>query len=234
MPTTHSPQVDFDDYAIGYASALARGLSVSGESQDYFARGRVSHVAACLRQLDIHAHSVLDFGCGIGTTTPLLLEYLNVDAVIGTDESASAVVLAKERFGSARARFLSRDEWKPQEDIDLAYCNGVFHHILPEKRLAALQCIHRSLRPNGLFAFWENNPWNPGTRYVMSRIPFDRDAVLLSAPSARNLLQEGGFETIHTSFLFVFPRLLRWGRPLEKWLTKAPLGAQYMVLCRRR
>ena len=43
-----------------------------------------------------------------------------------------------------------------------------------------------ALRPGGLFAFWENNPWNPGTRLVMSRIPFDRDAITLSA------LERGG------------------------------------------
>ena len=48
----------------------------------------------------------------------------------------------------------------------------------------ALRCIRRLLRPNGIFALWENNPWNPGTRLVMRRIPFDRDASLLTPASA--------------------------------------------------
>jgi hypothetical protein len=26
---------------------------------------------------------------------------------------------------------------------------------------AAVDYVYRSLRPGGLFAFWENNPWNP-------------------------------------------------------------------------
>jgi hypothetical protein len=52
----------------------------------------------------------------------------------------------------------------------------------------------RSLRPGGLFAPWENNPWNPNTRYVMSRIPFDRDATTLSPPKAVGLLRQNGFQ----------------------------------------
>ncbi len=175
---------------------------------------------------------MLDFGCGIGTTTPLLLEHLNAESVVGVDP-ARAIKSANDRYGSPQTQFVSVDECLPRGGIELAYCNGVFHHIPIEKRLETLQWIHRSLRVGGIFAFWENNPWNPGTRYVMSRIPFDRDAVMLSASAARKLLRQSGFATIRTSYLFLFPRALRWARPIEKWLTQAPLGAQYMVLCRR-
>lgn len=51
--------------------------------------------------------------------------------------------------------------------------------------LAVVDLVRRSLRPGGVFAFWEINPWNPGTRHVMSRIPFDRDAIMLTPPEAR-------------------------------------------------
>ena len=93
--------------------------------------------------------------------------------------------------------------------------------------------VFRRLRPGGLFALWENNPWNPGTRYVMSRIPFDRDAVPLAPPEARRLVRACGFEVLRTDFLFLFPRALRLMRPLEARLSRLPLGAQYQVLCRR-
>jgi len=45
--------------------------------------------------------------------------------------------------------------------MDLAYCNGVFHHIAPDARPEALAMIRDALKPGGLFAFWENNAWNP-------------------------------------------------------------------------
>jgi hypothetical protein len=81
------------------------------------------------------------------------------------------------------------------------------------------------LKPGGWFCFWENNPWNPGTRIVMSRIPFDRDAVTLSAPQASRLLRAAGFTVVTTDFLFIFPNFLRHCRPVEPWLCRLPLGA---------
>jgi hypothetical protein len=68
---------------------------------------------------------------------------------------------------------------------------------------------------------------------VMSRIPFDRDAVPLTARAARAMLLRAGLEIIATDFLFIFPRVLRWLRPLEPSLASLPLGAQYQILCRR-
>ena len=109
----------------------------------------------------------------------------------------------------------------------------MFHHILPHERTAAVDYIYRALRPGGLFAFWENNPWNPGTRYVMSRIPFDRDAITLTPPEARHLLRASGFEILRTDFLFIFPRMLNWLRCIEPFLARLPLGTQYQILCRR-
>ena len=117
---------------------------------------------------------------------------------------------------------------------DLVYCNGVFHHIAPARRAGAVAFVVRALRPGGLFAFWENNPWNPGTRLIMRRIPFDRDAVMLTPAAARRLLIDGGLEVVGTDFRFYFPASLRRLRPLEPHLRRLPLGAQYLVLARKR
>jgi hypothetical protein len=66
----------------------------------------------------------------------------------------------------------------------------------------------------------------------MSRVEFDREAVTLSAPGARRLLTENGFEVIRTDFLFVFPRALAALRRLEPALAALPIGGQYLVLAR--
>ena len=125
-------------------------------------------------------------------------------------------------------------EFKGSGDRDLVFCNGVFHHIVPRERPAALEQIRRSLRPRGLFAFWENNPWNPGTRLLMRRIPFDRDAQTISAGEAKRMLSGHGFELVRTDHLFVFPRPLHRLRRIESGLSQVPIGAQYQVLCRKR
>lgn len=67
----------------------------------------------------------------------------------------------------------------------------------------------------------------------MSRIPFDRGAVTLTATEARQMLRTGGFEILRTDFLFIFPKMLSWFRWLEPSVAKLPLGAQYQVLCRK-
>ena len=41
-------------------------------------------------------------------------------------------------------------------------------------------------------------------------------------------------EIVETDFLFIFPRALRLFRPLERLVSRLPLGGQYMVLCRAR
>ena len=40
---------------------------------------------------------------------------------------------------------------------------------------------------------------------MMNRIPFDRDAITLSPPEARQLLVVGGFEILRIDYLFIFP-----------------------------
>jgi SAM-dependent methyltransferase len=177
---------------------------------------------------------MMDYGCGIGSATPAFFDWLPVTLVIGTDISPRSLAVARRMYGSAQARFLLFDDYQPDATLDLVYCNGVFHHIPPQDRAAAVAYVARSLRPGGLWAFWENNPWNPGTRYIMRRIPFDRDAVLLVPPDARQLLRAGGFDIVRTDFWFIFPRQLKWCRGLEAPLRHWPLGAQYQILCRKR
>ena len=227
------PPSEFDAYAQSYDAALQQGLSLSGEDKDYFAEGRAKWLARRLAELGFAPHAVLDFGCGIGSATPFLLALPGVRGLVGTDVSAESLEFARRMHGGERARFLASADEVPPGSVDLAFCNGVFHHIPLAERAAAVACVWRALRPGGLFAFWENNPWNPGTRLVMSRIAFDRDAITLPPPVARRLLAVGGFEIMHMDFLFIFPRLLRALRWIEARLSRWPLGAQYLVLVRK-
>jgi SAM-dependent methyltransferase len=229
MTNSSTKAAAFDAYAGNYDTALAQGLAVSGEDKNYFARGRVAWLARCLDRLGFRPRSVVDFGCGTGSATPFLRELLGNPTLLGLDISGKSVEVAERLYGGGDTRFMVQ----PEGRIDLAFCNGVFHHIPLAERAGAVDYVYRSLRPGGLFALWENNPWNPGTRYVMSRIPFDRDAIPLAPRTARRLLQTGGFEIVNTRFQFIFPRMLRWFRGLEPLAAGLPLGAQYQVLTRK-
>lgn len=230
------PASEFDDYANSYESALQKGLDVSGESSEYFAIGRVKWVRRRLETLLGHPpelKSVLDFGCGTGNSVAFLLNELKAEHVTGIDTSEQSLVRARERYPSDKTEFAVSGDQYPCEAFDLAFCNGVFHHIPVLMRPGVVGKIYRSIKPGGWFALWENNPWNPGTRLVMSRIPFDRDAITLTIPESKQMLREAGFNIAKVDTCFYFPNFLKTFRLIEPSLSWLPLGAQYLVLARK-
>ena len=232
VPQNESAEKEFDAYASQYETALNEGLSVSGEGPEYFAGKRIEWTADVLDNRG-HIASVLDFGCGVGIATPLIQNAFRPELIFGFDPSTEAIKRAKTELAGKDVQFSATTLDIPTGRFDLAYCNGVFHHILPADRDSAFATVFRSLKSGGWFAFWENNPWNPGTRYVMSKIPFDKDAVVISPVEARRLLKQAGFRIERSDAWFLFPRVLGWLRPLENLVHRLPLGAQYLVLAQK-
>jgi trans-aconitate methyltransferase len=208
-------------------------LSASGETKEYFAAGRVQWLQQCLSKLRRQPHSAIDYGCGIGGTTALLRNTLQLRSCVGLDTSMRALESARLNHSRDACTFLACDDYVPKADVDLVYCNGVFHHISIDARAAAVDYILRCLGPGGLFAWWENNPWNPGTRYVMSQTLFDHNASTITASAATRLLQSRGFEILTIDYLFLFPRFLKALRFFEPYVSGFPLGGQYQILCRK-
>jgi SAM-dependent methyltransferase len=226
-------KAEFDEVANDYDAQLNRGLSLSGENKEYFAEGRMKWLGKRLGELGFAPRQALDFGCGTGTATPWFFDVLGVEQLVGSDPSAESLKVASDAFsGRYPVSFCLPGEERP-ESVDLAFCNGVYHHILPADRPGALAQVYRALRPGGMFAFWENNPWNPGTRWAMSRVPFDADAIVIWPGEARRMLGTAGFTPLGSDFLFYFPRFLSAFRFLERGLVKLPLGGQYLVLARK-
>jgi len=220
---------EFDRFADSYDEDLRRALSVSGEDKDYFCEGRMKWLGEWLADGGFKAREVLDYGCGTGSATPYVFRHLGAERVVGSDVSVASLDVARAAHGGGKVAFRQAGEGGEGE-FDVAFCNGVFHHITPERRPAALDEIFAGLRPGGVFAMFENNPWNPGTRYVMSRCVFDRDAMTLTPPEARRVMRDAGFRVVATRYLFVFPRALRFLRFMESALSPLPLGAQYVVM----
>jgi len=227
------PAIHFDDYAKHYDAALHRGLAATGETKDYFARGRIEWVGRCLRELSFQPARIMDFGCGDGSSSELLLSLAGAQSLSGVDTSGKSLELASRLHGSPGTSFRLIDNNVPREEFDLVYCNGVFHHIPLADRVSAAQYIWQSLRPGGMFAFWENNPRNPGSRYVMWKIPFDRDAIPLWPRQATKLVQSAGFEIVRRNSLFYFPQILKSLRWMEPHLAPLLFGGQYLLLCRK-
>ena len=235
----HADSPTFDAYAGDYDEALARGVSVTGETKDYFAAGRAARTARACEALGHSVRRVLDYGCGVGSAVPHLnAAFPALTHLHGLDVSSASLEVAWRSFASPEASAdgvavtFGLPDSVDQAGFDLVFTNGTFHHIPPVDRLAAAESMRRALAPGGVCAFWENNPWNPGTRLVMHRIPFDRDAIPLPPPEAVRLLRRAGFRVLSQAFCFFFPHFLRALRPLEPSLERVPLGGQYLVIAR--
>lgn len=226
---SHGAEPEFDVFADDYDSHMAKGLALAGESKEYFARARVRWTRDRLAGWDASPRTAVDFGCGTGTSTPLLKEILGLYSVLGVDVSPRSLELAPRSAGVSYALV---EESRPT-GLDLAFTNGVFHHIGPQERPESIAFLRDSLRPGGILALWENSPFNPATHYGMRTNAFDRDAVMVRPGQIRSLLREGGLQILRTDFLFVFPHALRALRWLEPYLARLPIGGQYVVFARR-
>ena len=222
-----------------YDGALARALSVSGESKEFFARGRIATVREVLAKHRAASDRVLDFGCGIGDTTPLLRDLLGASRVVGVDPSAASIEHGRGvHGGEANIELTTSSDLERDRSVDgsfdVAYANGVFHHIPLAERAIAAAFVHRALKSGGRMFLWENHAGHPGTRFIMARCDFDDDAIPVWPHQARALLDRAGFDVEETIYRFLFPRALSFLRPLEARLLRMPIGAQYVVVARKR
>ncbi|MGN6368460.1 MAG: class I SAM-dependent DNA methyltransferase [Phycisphaerae bacterium] len=227
---------EFDQFAGDYDAALNRGISLSGEGKDYFIERRIDWTARCLARLHVPGSNlvIMDYGAGTGSAFAKLRDTFKAARLIGVDVSTAELDIAKKDYPWSEVCTPDQAATAALDGVvDLAYSNGTFHHIPPDIRQSALALVHRSLKPGGLFALWENNPWNPGTRWVMSRIPFDKDAITLNALETKRRVRQAGFEVLRTDFLFIFPKMFAPLRALEPLVSRLPMGAQYQVLCRK-
>ena len=216
------------DLAEEYDQLLDQGIRLSGESRHFFLQGRVAELQNWSKG-GFRPNRILDFGCGTGDTSHHLAAVFPTAAVVGVDNASKALRWAESHYGNPRVRFEHLDSFQADGGFDLCYVNGVFHHIDPERRRGVLARLSSALRPGGMLALFENNPWNPGTRLVMRRIPFDRDAIPIAPPELRRLVLAAGLRVTRERSLFYFPRALAFLRPLERALSRLPLGAQYYV-----
>jgi trans-aconitate methyltransferase len=229
---------EFSEVGDRYGEQLSRGLRLTGENAEFFARQRIARVGELvaelggLRRVDA-VRAVLDFGCGLGASLPTLGATFPDARVVGfepADGLRAAAVLAAERAGATVVSSLLHEA---DGFADVAYCNGVFHHVAPAERTDVFASFATAMAPGGLAFVWENSPYNPGTRLIMSRIPFDRGAHLLTPGALRRALRRAGLEPVRTEYHFVFPHALRALRPLEPRMRSLPFGGQYVVVARR-
>lgn len=223
MTLERASEVDkFDRYAQSYSEAHAASIQASGEGPEYFAR----HKLQCLVRLGLSRElRVLDYGCGTGSLTRLLVQ--RCDAVSGYDPSPRS--LEEARQVAARASYYTGEREIPDGAFDLVVLSGVLHHVPPAERARVLETVASKLRIGGRAVIFEHNPYNPLTVKAVQDCPFDDDAILLAPSEVRHLLRGARLGSVRQDYVLFFPRVLRLLRPLEPWLRWFPIGAQTLT-----
>ena len=226
---------EFDQFADEYNAVLARNIALSGERPAYFAEDKVIALAHAWRNLRGAAATppaMLDFGAGIGTSVPYVHAHLPGTALTCVDVSSRCLELGRARCGTL-AQFIQFDGTTlPFADasFDIAYAACVFHHIDKNEHAQLLGELRRVLLPGGMLVVFEHNPYNPLTVRTVRDCVFDDNAVLIAARTLRARVRAAGFAAVTIHYRIFFPRALRALRPLERYLTWLPLGAQYYAL----
>ncbi len=228
-------KTDFNEYASSYREDLERSIAFSGATADLFISLKADLLVDLVaRQLGDPARlSVLDVGCGVGETHRFLEGRLG--ALHGVDIASESVDKARERHPWAGYRTCKPGEPLPYEDgeFDLAFAICVVHHVPPEERAAFFSEMQRTVRPGGVVAIFEHNPFNPLTRKAVNSCAFDEDAVLVTRRRTRGLLRDAGLERVEAPYIVFFPREGERLRAIERRLGWLPLGAQYYVAARK-
>ena len=85
--------------------------------------------------------TIVDLGCGPGTSTEVLCQHWPNAKVSGFDSSADMIANAKKRLPKIEFTVQDIEKWSPEPDVDLLFSNAVFQwlpdHIDEMKRLVS-------------------------------------------------------------------------------------------------
>lgn len=216
---------EFDQFAEKYDELLAESMPEGMSENPYFAEYKIKLVSRLLSKRP--PKKILDFGCGSGRGLPYVKAYFPDSSIWGFDVSEASLEIAKNKVPNA----ILVSDWGRLKDekFDLIVAANVFHHIPPKVRVSALSDCYDVLADDGKMFIFEHNPYNPATRWVFERCPFDVDAEMLSKASAKNIAKQAGFTLTDSGYTLFLPAPLSMFRGLEKFLRPIPLGAQYYV-----
>jgi SAM-dependent methyltransferase len=222
---------EFDRFADEYDQMLRQSVSVTGESPEFFHEYKIRVLSLLVQKQRVAAETILDFGSGVGNSTPYLRKYFPQARLSGADVSERSLEVAGERFPGDFAGLRIEDNRVPAPDgaFDIAFSACVFHHIPHDEHVRWLRELRRVTRVGGMLTIFEHNPLNPLTVRAVSTCPFDGDAHLLRAGELMERCEASGWGNPMAQYHLFFPHLLSGLRVFEPYLSSVPFGGQYLV-----
>jgi Methylase involved in ubiquinone/menaquinone biosynthesis len=222
---------EFDRFANEYDELLRQTVAVTGEGPEFFHEYKIQALARLARKRNIRPESILDFGSGVGNSTPYFRRYFPGAQLAGADVSPRSLEVAEKRFPGVARGLQIQDNRIPVPDssFDITFSACVFHHISHDEHIRWLRELHRVTRVGGLLTIFEHNPLNPLTVRAVNTCPFDVNAHLIPAKEFKARYRESGWTDPQSQYHLFFPHALSGLRVLEPYLSAVPFGGQYAV-----
>lgn len=228
MPQHKQPE--FDEYAAEYDRLTRNPIRDRfTENKVFFHTRKWSLIERFFAQRGIQSSRLdwLDMGCGKGEL--LSIGKPQVASVAGCDVSPGMLSGCQEGI-DARLQTSPTELPFGSRSFDFVTAVCIYHHVAIADRAALTKEVVRVLRPGGRFCIIEHNPLNPVTRWIVSQLPIDRDAILLSSWNTGSLQRSAGLRIEQTVNFLYFPETVyKKIGTFENWLTAIPLGGQYAV-----
>jgi ubiquinone/menaquinone biosynthesis C-methylase UbiE len=206
-------------------------VAVTGEGPEFFHEYKIRELARLADEREFQPETILDFGSGVGNSTPYLRRYFPSAQLAGADVSPRSLQIAEERFPGAATGLQIQDNHIPAPDnsFDMTFSACVFHHIPHDEHVHWLGELRRVTRVGGMLTIFEHNPLNPLTVHAVNTCPFDANAHLIRAKQLIERYRKSGWVELKTRYHLFFPHALSRLRVLETYLSGVPFGGQYAV-----
>ncbi|HSP69229.1 MAG TPA: class I SAM-dependent methyltransferase [Bryobacteraceae bacterium] len=228
------PRPEFDQYADAYKTLSTDPIRERfAPGSDFFHKRKWFLLAEFMERTGMRAEKSawLDVGCGQGDLLRLGMdkfgEVAGCDLSTGMLEACEGLKVTPQT-DPTRLPF-------PDKSFDLITAVCVYHHVEAKDRPALSAEIGRVLRPGGTACIIEHNPFNPLTQFLVSRIPVDADAHLLTPRTAHRLLNKAGLTKSETLYFLYFPEsMYQKAQKIESLLRRVPAGGQYAAFAQKQ
>lgn len=230
--------IAFDKMANNYNKFVQNLLSTTGFDVNYVTWYKVNDFNFELNKYSVSFENlnILDYGCGIGMSSPFLQSFFRKSQIFACDISETSIENAIKNNKN-----IKNITYKHFDGISLPFCEkfdaifiaNVLRHIPRENHNYTISMLKKSLKKNGIIFMWEFNPYNPVALYFYHKADcdYDKNNVKIMSPGySKKLYQRAGFQNIEIKYRFYIPNKFKKLIFLENYLKNIPLGANYYLV----
>lgn len=230
-------KAEFDQYARDYFKEMSHPLrNLIDPEGHYFIELKARILEKIVSEYFSGRRSLrlVDVGTGLGlfekflspafpniTALDLSFEMLKVAGVLNPFQNSSSAYVQANAFQLPIE----------SESADLIFMSCVLHHLEADEISATLRELARICSPQGLMVFFEHNPFNLFTQWVVKTTPLDRNARMISHRQLAGKAEQAGIAIVTSEFFLYGTRAIdRTVNRCLPGLGALPVGGQFALI----